>query len=125
MKLRKSDRSLIAWVLYCSLLISVFACSLGHGQMAGLQLNGAGSGFCSLHAAGPALDSRFGEPAPGDAAAIFCCSCCSSFTLASVALLFGLGFWLRPQRRWRRPPESRGKLPPRHTWPSANPRASP
>lgn len=126
MKIRTADRSLIAWVLYCSVLLAVFASSLGHGQMAGLQLNGAGGLFCALHGQpAPALDSNFSDPPPGDAAALFCCLSCSTFALAAVALLFGLALWLPSQRHWLRSPAPRGKAPPRYTWPSANPRASP
>ena len=126
MKIPTADRSLIAWVLYCSVLLAVFASSLGHGQMAGLQLNGAGGLFCALHGQpAPALDSNFSDPLPGDAAALFCCLSCSTFALAAVVLLFGLALWLPPQRHWLRSLAQRGKASPRYTWPSANPRASP
>lgn len=124
MKLSPTDRALTAWVLYCSLLLGVFACSLGHGQMAGLQLNGFGGAFCSLQdSAGPALDSGFSDPAPGDSLSVFGCGCCSSFIFVALPLLFALGLWLRPQRRWLRPSTQRDRTPPRQTWPPANPRA--
>ena len=42
MKFARADRSLIAWMLYCCVLFNVFACSIGHGQMLGMQLNGIG-----------------------------------------------------------------------------------
>ena len=38
MKLARADRSLIAWMLYCCVLFNVFACSIGHGQMVGMQV---------------------------------------------------------------------------------------
>ena len=124
MKLSPTDRMLTAWVLYCSLLLGVFACSLGHGQMAGLKLNGLGGAFCSLQDdAGPTLDSGFSDPAPGDALGVFGCSCCSSFVLVVLPLLFALGQWLRPQRRWLRSASRDEWLAPRHSWPPANPRA--
>ena len=40
MKFSRTDRSLLAWMLYCCVLFNVFACSIGHGQMVGMQLNG-------------------------------------------------------------------------------------
>ncbi|MCC6073627.1 DUF2946 family protein [Pseudomonas sp. GCM10022188] len=124
MSFSSTDRMLTAWVLYCSLLLALFACSLGHGQMAGLQLNGVGGAFCSLQDnPGPVLDSGFDEPAPGDALDLFGCSCCSSFVLLALPLLLALGPWLRPQRRWRSTALQRGGTPPRHAWPPANPRA--
>ncbi|MCM2318109.1 MAG: DUF2946 domain-containing protein [Pseudomonas sp.] len=125
MKLSPTDRALTAWVLYCSLLLGVFACSLGHGQMAGLQLNGIGGTFCSLqgHPA-PALDSGFSDPAPGDSLSVFGCGCCASFILVALPALFALREWLRPQqRRWLRPASQHDRTPPRQTWPPANPRA--
>jgi len=48
MKITRGDRSLIAWMLYCSVLFNVFACSIGHGQMVGMQLNGIGGQFCTV-----------------------------------------------------------------------------
>ena len=35
----------MAWMLYCCVLFNVFACSIGHGQMVGMQLNGIGGQF--------------------------------------------------------------------------------
>lgn len=44
-------------MLYCCVLFSALACSIGHGQMSGLQLSGVGGLFCSADAnAGPGLD---------------------------------------------------------------------
>lgn len=48
MKFSRSDRSLLAWMLYCCVLFNVFACSIGHGQMVGMQLNGIGGQFCTV-----------------------------------------------------------------------------
>lgn len=119
-----TDRAATAWVLYFSLLLGLFACSLGHGQMAGLKLNGLGGAFCSLQDnPGPALDGGFSDPAPGDALGMLGCSCCSSFVLVVLPLLLALGPWLRPQRRWLSAALQRGGTPPRQSWPPANPRA--
>ena len=59
MKLARADRSLIAWMLYGCVLFNVFACSIGHGQMVGMQLNGIGGQFCTV-------DPRTQAPAPAN-----------------------------------------------------------
>ena len=40
MKSSHPDRSLIVWTLYFCVLMNLFVCGLGHGQMMGQQLNG-------------------------------------------------------------------------------------
>lgn len=42
MKLASREKSMIAWVLYFSILFGSLLCAMGHGQMAGLRLS-AGS----------------------------------------------------------------------------------
>lgn len=59
MKLARADRSIIAWMLYCCVLFNVFACSIGHGQMVGMQLNGLGGQFCTV-------DPRTQAPTPSN-----------------------------------------------------------
>jgi hypothetical protein len=54
MKFARTDRSLIAWMLYCCVLFNVFACSIGHGKMVGMQLNGIGGQFCTVDPASQA-----------------------------------------------------------------------
>lgn len=121
MKIARQDRSLIAWVLYASILFALLACAVHHGQGVGLQLSGLDGGFCSLH--GEAGGSATGEPADA-MMSTFQCPLCSAMVLG-LALLFGLG-WLPRARRLLRPwHEPRAKTPPRYLWPSANPRASP
>ena len=125
MKLIRSDRSLIAWTLYFCVLFNVFACGLAHGQMMGLELNGVGGQFCSsLGSPAPASKTDFTDLSASGWAGSFSCPICSAVTL-SIALLFCLG-WLLRIRPVRRPDrEQRCKAPPRYSWPSANPRASP
>jgi hypothetical protein len=125
LKLARSDRSLIAWTLYFCVLFNLFACGLAHGQMSGLQLNGAGSAFCSsLGNSAPASKSDFSDPSASGWAGSFACPICSAVTLG-IALLLVLGGWLRlGPTRWPTR-ERRCKAPPRYSWPSANPRASP
>lgn len=124
MKLTRTDRSLIAWTLYCCVLFTAFACSVGHGQMAGLQLSGVDGLYCS--AAGntdPSVDfpvSPTLNPAGG-----FACALCSSVPGLALASSFGLLGWL--SRRQATPGSLPALLgwPVRYLWPSANPRASP
>ena len=125
MKFAHQDRSLIAWMLYACVLFNLFACGLHHGQMMGLQLSGLGGEFCSTGPdSGPALDDDGGVAVGGGWFGSFTCPLCASITL-SIAVLFGLAWLLRPARSRPYPREIRCKAPPRHHWPSANPRASP
>ncbi|VVO27302.1 hypothetical protein PS723_04704 [Pseudomonas fluorescens] len=125
MKRISADRSLIAWALYFCVLFNVFACGLGHGQMMGLELNGVGGQFCSaLGNKGPTLDTEFSDPSASNWASLFSCPVCSSVAL-SIALLFCLAWLLRIGQKPRHGHELRCKAPPRYSWPSANPRASP
>lgn len=119
MKIARQDRTLIAWMLYASILFSLFACAVHHGQGVGLQLSGLDTAFCSTHGDAPVHDS-------GNALmANFQCPLCSAMVLG-MALLFGLAWLLRREIKPPRPDRSTcGRLPPRYLWPSANPRASP
>ncbi|MBD9460877.1 DUF2946 domain-containing protein [Pseudomonas sp. PDM05] len=124
MKLRPSDRSLIAWTLYFCVLMNLFVCGLGHGQMMGLELNGIGGQFCSVEGSQPISDKGLGSTASSNISNYFACPVCNALTVALVFLiglawLLGLGQTPRPAH------ERRNKAPPRDSWPSANPRASP
>jgi hypothetical protein len=125
MKLARTDRSLIAWMLYCSVLFAAFACSIGHGQMAGLQLSGLDGLYCSFEGnAGSGVDlggsvSPAVNPASGTG-----CPLCSSFGALLLAAFFGLLGLLAAARQPAAPPLLDGR-PVRFLWPSANPRASP
>lgn len=125
MKMTRTDRRLLAWMLYFSVLFSAFACSIGHGQMAGLQLSGLGSQYCSFEGnfgAGADLEGS-GVVAPNPATGSGC-SLSTTFSAIILAAFFGLLGLLAP---------SRAPLltffftprPVRYLWPSANPRASP
>lgn len=125
MKLARSDRSLIAWMLYFSVLFNVFACGLGHGQVMGLELNGLGGQFCaSLGGKAPSPSTDLGNPSASGWGASFSCPICSALSVG-IAMLFCLGWLLRLGRTQRPGREQRCKAPPRYSWPSANPRASP
>lgn len=125
MKLSPSRRAATAWMLYLCILSNLAACALAHGQSAGLQLSGFGGLYCSstgstaagfLDELGDNQDTRLSSP--------FACAMCGS-AIVSLSLLFILAWLLRlmPGPRPRR--ELRHKAPPRYSWPSANPRASP
>lgn len=126
MKLARTDRSLTAWILYFSILFSALACSLGHGQMAGLQLSGIDGVYCSASGGdGPAVDfGGVGTPMPSPSSG-FGCALASSFVGLIVAAFFGLlGLLPRGASLTPRPPTRLGSTV-RHAWPSLNPRAPP
>jgi hypothetical protein len=125
MKLSLSNRSLVAWTLYFCVLFNVFACGLGHGQMLGFELNGIGGQFCSsLGNNSPVKNSDFTEQSASGWVSSLSCPICSAVTL-SIAFLFFLTWLLRIGQKPRPRRELRRKAPPRYSWPSANPRASP
>lgn len=124
MKLTRTDRSLIAWTLYGCVLFTAFACSIGHGQMAGLQLSGVDGLYCSA-AGNPDPTADFAVSPTLNPASGFACALCSTFPGLTLAAFFGLLGWL--SRRQATPgslPALLGR-PVRYLWPSANPRASP
>lgn len=123
MKIARTERSLVAWILYVSILFSAFSCAIGHGQMAGLQLSSLGDEYCSL-------DGNFGADlddsglatttsTPGSS-----CVLVSLFSALILAAFFGLwGLLTIDQARpFARLYLSRSN---RYRWPPANPRASP
>ena len=125
MKLRRSDRSLIAWTLYFCVLLNLFVCGLGHGQMLGQQLNGVGGAFCSVDSnQAPLSDKGLGSPASSDISNYFACPLCAAASVA-IVFLIGLAWLLGLGQTPRRACAQRNKAPPRYAWPSANPRASP
>ncbi len=125
MKIARHTRSLTAWMLYASVLFSVFACGIHHGQMSGLSLSGLNGGFCSVSDSGAAIDANGANQQTPHLAQVSC-PLCSSF---SAAVALNAHAWLLDylpanpvapliERSWAQPP-------PRYSWPSLNPRASP
>ncbi|WP_439859753.1 DUF2946 family protein [Pseudomonas sp. MBLB4136] len=125
MNLARSDRTLLAWMLYFSVLFGALACSIGHGQMAGLQLSGLDGVYCSLDG-GSASGSDFGAAglASQGAAGGAGCALSSTFGALILAAFFGL-LGLLCAARQPALPTLRAARPVRFLWPSANPRASP
>jgi hypothetical protein len=126
MKIARADRSLIAWMLYCCVLFNVFACSIGHGQMVGMQLNGIGGQFCTV-------DPRTQAPTPSNStdeslptlSKAFGCPLCSTGGMGP-ALSSNLNVAVLPQPH--APPPAivlAAVIPARFTWPTAHPRAPP
>lgn len=123
MKIARTEHSLVAWVLYVSILFSSFSCAIGHGQMAGLQLASVGGGYCSL-------DGNFGADLDDSGLATTAsipgssCTLVSLFSALILAAFFGLwGLLTIDQARpFARLHLSRSN---RDRWPTANPRASP
>ncbi|WP_273820743.1 DUF2946 domain-containing protein [Pseudomonas asplenii] len=126
MKLARTDRSLIAWMLYCCVLFNVFACSIGHGQMVGQQLNGIGGQFCAVDPGTRApLSSNPAEEKLPTLAKAFGCPLCSTGGMGP-ALNSSLTLAILPEQH--SPPRLHSPnlpLPGRFTWPSAHPRAPP
>lgn len=125
MKPSLAQRRLLAWMLYFSVLFSAFACSIGHGQMAGLQLSGLSGQYCSF-------EGNFGAGADlGDAGIVAAnpatgagCALSSTFSAIILAAFFGLlGLLMTSQAPLRA--VFHIPRPVRYLWPSANPRASP
>lgn len=125
MKLSRPDRSLIVWTLYFCVLMNLFACGLGHGQMMGQQLNGIGGAFCGVDGKpAPLPDKGLGAPSSSNISNYFACPVYNAVTVALVFLI-GLAWVLGLGQAPRPAHERRNKAPPRYSWPSANPRASP
>jgi hypothetical protein len=126
MKLARTERSLLAWMLYCCVLFNVFACSIGHGQMVGMQLNGIGGQFCAVdpQTQAPSPVSPSDESLPTLSKA-FGCPLCSSGGMGP-ALNSSLTLAILPEQHSPPlAPIASADLPARLTWPSANPRAPP
>ncbi|MCP3750487.1 DUF2946 family protein [Pseudomonas sp. SBB6] len=125
MNLPPSRRPLIAWALYFSVLFNVVCCGLGHGQMLGLGLNSIGGGFCTTSTDTSALENK-GIALMSDNSGVgqYVCPCCVANFL-SVLFLIGLAGLLSRVSRRRFFRDLRFEPPPRYSWPSANPRASP
>jgi hypothetical protein len=122
MKSTRQRRSLLAWTLYACVLFNALACSFAHAQMVGLQLSGISAMSCVVGDSGAAnYSTGVGQ---SSLSSTFSCPLCTSITL-SLALLFCLSWLLRPSRPRFLPRPSKRHPPPRFTWPSANPRASP
>lgn len=121
-----SNRPLVAWALYFSVLFNVLCCGLGHGQALGFALNGVGGGgFCSLGSDTSTLQAKQDSGlTAADWSNPFSCPTCSA-TFLTLLFLLAVAWLLacakpKPLKR-----ELRSQAPPRYCWPSANPRASP
>jgi hypothetical protein len=120
MKFARTQRITTALMLYSLVLLSTFACALGHGQSSGLWLSGVGELTCNVSESGspqaPAL------PSTGSG---FDCPLCSGGNLAPMAAqswALNLPQWLPTTRH----PVAQNPLPRRLAkWPTASPRAPP
>lgn len=108
MKMSHPDRSLIAWALYFCVLMNLFVCGLGHGQMTGQVLNGIGGAFCSVDGKqAPLSDKGLGSPSSSNISNYFACPVCNALTVALVFLV-GLA-WLLGLAQTPRPAHERRK----------------
>ncbi|WPX16726.1 DUF2946 domain-containing protein [Pseudomonas sp. 10S4] len=127
MRFARTDRTLMAWMLYCCVLFNVFACSIGHGQMVGMQLRRPRRPVVvrvDPATQAPASSNTSEEKLPTLSKA-FGCPLCSTGGMGP-ALNSSLTLAILPQQH--SPPLAAVAsidLPARHTWPSANPRAPP
>lgn len=112
---------LIAWMLYCTVLLSSLQCSIGHGQMVGLWLNGLGSQFCAVTPYGMPHDQALpsDELLPSSDSCVVT-SLFSAILLAAFFCLLGLLAVANVRNMRSQPVQS-----PRFRWPLANPRAPP
>ncbi|MGX0955374.1 hypothetical protein AB7M18_001502 [Pseudomonas viridiflava] len=126
MKITRDQRSLIAWTLYASVLLSLFFCGLHHGQMSGLALSGLNGGYCSLDGSGSTgLDASESDQKQ-HALPQLSCPVCSSFTVLTASHACDWMLTLAPAksispitvRSWAQPP-------PRYLWPAVSPRSPP
>src|SRR5471032_2235324 len=86
MKIARTYRSLATWTLFFCVLVNVFACGLGHGEMSGMRLNGIGGQFCSaVRTTAPAFDLKASEQPVNGWAAHFSCPVCST-AIQTIAL---------------------------------------
>ncbi|MBD8792694.1 DUF2946 domain-containing protein [Pseudomonas syringae] len=117
-------RPLIAWTLYACVLFNLLSCAIVHGQMSALALSGLGGQFCSESSTPPGDSGKdLGVTDTSGMAGQAGCLICGA-ALAVVLLLMALA-WPFLRTASASSPEPRCKAPPRYSWPSANPRASP
>lgn len=126
MKTASNERTLVAWMLYASVLFSLFACGIHHGQMSGLALSGLNGGYCSMGSGdGQGFDAD-GSDQTQHAAYQLNCPLCSS---SSLAVAVNTADWnLRNMPNGSLSPvitRTLAQPPPRYFWPSLNPRAPP
>ncbi|WP_095196024.1 DUF2946 domain-containing protein [Pseudomonas sp. Irchel 3A7] len=126
MKFSRTDRSLLAWTLYCCVLLNVFACSIGHGQMVGMQLNGIGGQFCAVDPATQApVSTNSSQDQLPTLSKSFGCPLCST---GGMGPAFNSSLTLAILPEQHSPPLApiaSADLPARFIWPAANPRAPP
>ncbi|MFP3409738.1 DUF2946 domain-containing protein, partial [Pseudomonas sp. SIMBA_065] len=72
----------------------------------------------------PLSDKGLGTPSSSNISNYFACPVCNAVTVA-IVFLIGLAWLLSLQQTPGPAHERRSKAPPRYSWPSANPRASP
>ena len=125
MTLTRSRRAHIALMLYFCVMLSAFHCSMGHGQMAGLQLNGVGILFCNMSDSGLTGTDLLLDPSASSATASFDCSLVSSFVALALAAFFGLLGWLAVRQASPSLYLFVADKPRAVVWPPANPRAPP
>jgi hypothetical protein len=115
----RSNRALVALLLYSCVLFSSFACALGHGQSSGLRLSGIDQLICNTgESNGPQT------PSQSNASPSYDCPVCSGIALAPASqqgwtVALPAGKPLQQAQTLHLP------LPGTASWPDASPRAPP
>ena len=125
MNLTQDNRLSLTLVLYLCTLVSLLTCGFHQGQMSGQHLSGAGVVFCNLGSDSLGVDlydqkqHQMSDLQAG-------CPLCSSIGHGSAVAMHGWSLDYLPASPASAPPSGQwARPPPRHIWPSINPRASP
>lgn len=121
----RSHRASLAWLLYFSVLFAALVCSIGQGQLAGLQLSGIDGLACTVGNSGATSDQTTAGTSLVSPVGVFACALCSSVAGLAFAALFALLSVLPPRQIRPNPALLALVTAVRYLWPSANPRASP
>mgnify|MGYP000861911257 FL=1 len=120
MNFARTNRAVIALLLYSCMLFSSFACALGHGQSSGLQL----SGIAQLQCGSGSNAGKDLPAAPGSTVSFECPACNGHNLLPGTFAGWSLQLPAWPSGT----PGEAGDTPALFTatvWPPANPRAPP
>ncbi|MNJ07443.1 hypothetical protein D3C77_15410 [compost metagenome] len=125
MTLARTTRRLFAWMLMASVLFSLVACGVHHGQMSALQPSEM-SGNLGAGEPAPVTHASEGHESAASMALPLSCSLCSCFALIPAIDSRALATDYVPGRAAAPVVvRSLAQPPPRFLWPPLNPRASP